>query len=273
MGRSRIPHLSQLLPGRSLKVPAGASSPSCSQGQQLIRPRVTASRQMRKPLFLTCALACAIDTLALHNCAHAQDLYEALYAHIHARPRTLLMDLSSSTADEVRTTPDGGSKAPPNEHARPVRFEADRPDAQNAPLAASDIPFVDMILLAAQRYHVPAPLIHAVIQVESGFNPNARSAVGAVGLMQLMPATATAFGVHNRRNPLQNILGGTCYLRFLLDRFDGDLRRALSAYNAGPAAVDRHGGVPPYRAVRHYVRRVLERYYQLRPRYSLAARM
>jgi soluble lytic murein transglycosylase-like protein len=100
-------------------------------------------------------------------------------------------------------------------------------------------------------------LVRAVIQVESGFNPRAVSPKGAMGLMQLMPATATEYGVGDPFDPADNVRAGVAYLRRLLDRYDGRVELALAAYNAGPGAVDRHGSqVPPYRETRDYVRRI-----------------
>ncbi len=107
-------------------------------------------------------------------------------------------------------------------------------------------------------------LLRAVIVVESGFNSRAVSKRGAVGLMQLMPATATRFGVSNRYDPIQNIRGGALYLKFLMDRFGHDVRLALAAYNAGEEAVDRNGGqIPPFTETMAYVPRVLKIYRML----------
>jgi soluble lytic murein transglycosylase-like protein len=116
--------------------------------------------------------------------------------------------------------------------------------------------FDDLVLAHAQRHSLRPELVRAVIQVESGFNPMATSPKGAMGLMQLMPATARALGVRNPYDPEDNIRGGTAYLRQLLDKYDGNEQLALAAYNAGSGAVDRYGHVPPYRETRDYVRRV-----------------
>ncbi|HET6198646.1 MAG TPA: lytic transglycosylase domain-containing protein, partial [Acetobacteraceae bacterium] len=100
-------------------------------------------------------------------------------------------------------------------------------------------------------------LVRAVMQVESGFNPYARSPKGAMGLMQLMPATAKQYGVRNAFNPADNVRAGVAYLRELLDRYQNNEELALAAYNAGPGAVDKHGqSVPPYRETRSYVAQV-----------------
>lgn len=109
----------------------------------------------------------------------------------------------------------------------------------------------------ARRNNVRASLVRAVIQVESAFNRWAVSDKGAMGLMQLMPATARKLGVKNAFNPAENIAGGVAYLRELLDRYDGDEQLALAAYNAGPGAVDKYGhAVPPYRETKNYVVKV-----------------
>ena len=117
--------------------------------------------------------------------------------------------------------------------------------------------FEPLVQEYAARHRLRPGLVRAVIQVESGFDPGATSPKGAMGLMQLMPATARALGVRRPYDPTENIRGGTAYLRQLLDRYDGDEVLALAAYNAGSGAVNRYGGqVPPYRETRDYVRKV-----------------
>ena len=115
----------------------------------------------------------------------------------------------------------------------------------------------DLIEEHCRTHGVRPDLVRAVMQVESGFNPFARSPKGAMGLMQLMPATARQYGVVNAYNPAENVRGGVAYLRQLLDRYDNKEDLALAAYNAGPGAVDRHGQtVPPYRETRNYVEQI-----------------
>ena len=117
--------------------------------------------------------------------------------------------------------------------------------------------FDDLITEHARLNGVRTDLVKAVVQVESGFNPRALSPKGAMGLMQLMPATAREFGVVNAFNPGENIRAGVAYLRRLLDRFANDEQLALAAYNAGPGAVDKYDNtVPPYRETRDYVARI-----------------
>ncbi|MEJ5358471.1 MAG: lytic transglycosylase domain-containing protein [Desulfobacterales bacterium] len=124
------------------------------------------------------------------------------------------------------------------------------------------LPFDRAVHEAAGRYHVEVELILAIIMAESRFDPRAKSKKGARGLMQLMPVTASAYEVSDAFDPTENIDAGTRYLRDLLDRFGGDLRLALAAYNAGEQAVIRHKGVPPFPETRAYIEKVLQ-YYRL----------
>ncbi|MCL7405888.1 MAG: lytic transglycosylase domain-containing protein [Marivivens sp.] len=113
-------------------------------------------------------------------------------------------------------------------------------------------PYLQMARAAANRYGIPSGLFLRLVQQESGWNPSAVSPKGAIGLAQLMPQTARVLGV-DPHDPAQNLEGGARYLRQQYDRF-GNWRLALAAYNAGPEAVERHGGIPPYRETRNYVR-------------------
>jgi soluble lytic murein transglycosylase-like protein len=114
---------------------------------------------------------------------------------------------------------------------------------------------------AAARYQLPESFVRAVIHTESRFNPRAVSRVGAMGLMQLMPSTATYLGVTQPFDPRQNIYGGCKLLRLLANRFNGDMVLVAAGYNAGAGAVLKYGGVPPYVETRAYVKSVLRRYY------------
>lgn len=129
--------------------------------------------------------------------------------------------------------------------------------------AASAAPSPQIEALIEQNANasgVDPALIKAVMANESSFSAGATSPAGAMGLMQLMPETAASLGVANSYDPAQNVWGGTRYLRSLLDRYQGDIRKALAAYNAGPEAVDNHGGVPPYAETQNYVSNVLASY-------------
>ena len=128
-------------------------------------------------------------------------------------------------------------------------------------LAANRQRFGGNIEAAARDHQLPLALVHAVITAESAYDPNAVSRAGAVGLMQLMPATAARYGVSDRRDPVANIAGGTRYLRDLLGMFNNDVRLAVAAYNAGENAVISYGRqVPPYAETQAYVKAVLQYY-------------
>jgi hypothetical protein len=135
-------------------------------------------------------------------------------------------------------------------------------DSSNPPDLRPDSSLDQIVQDAAQRHRVDPALVKAVISTESGWNTRAISQKGAVGLMQLIPATAQRFGVGNPFDPAQNVEGGTTYLKSLLDRYNGDLSKSLAAYNAGERAVDLSRGVPAYRETRRYVQKVTNAYFR-----------
>jgi soluble lytic murein transglycosylase-like protein len=130
------------------------------------------------------------------------------------------------------------------------------PTATTGAASAGATPFAAEIDAAAARNGVDPALLRGLIRQESNFDPRAKSPAGAIGLCQLMPATAAGLGVTNPSDPVQNIEGGAKYLKQQLDRFGGDVSKALAAYNAGPGAVQRYNGVPPYAETQSYVQRV-----------------
>lgn len=144
---------------------------------------------------------------------------------------------------------------------------ASSPQAPQRAVAASKTaageagaPLSRIIEQAARKYGVDPALAKAVAKTESNYDPDATSSAGAAGVMQLMPETARALGVKNLYDPQENIEGGVKYLREMLTTFDGDVTKAVAAYNAGPQAVKNYQGVPPYAETRDYVRKVLDIY-------------
>lgn len=149
------------------------------------------------------------------------------------------VDTNNSTDDKIFSpNNDGGTKALSNTELDSV---IDKYSAKNG---------------------LDSDFVKALIKQESGFRTSAKSYCGAMGLMQLMPSTASAMGVHNAFDAEQNVAGGTKYLKGLMDRFNGSKELALAAYNAGPGAVKKYGGVPPYKETQHYVKNVMSNYHK-----------
>ncbi len=172
-----------------------------------------------------------------------------------------------ATEGEVTTLYHAGggySSLPNNMIASFEQEEYVAPPKPEAPVATQPAPSPQqdvhaLVKKAAEQHGVDPRLISSVIAAESAYNPKAISSKGAAGLMQLMPGTARDLGVTDRLDPSQNINGGTAYLKKLLERYSGfknQLERAVAAYNAGPATVDSHGGLPPYRETIDFVSRV-----------------
>ena len=130
------------------------------------------------------------------------------------------------------------------------------------PEAKPPMSIPEAVNAASDKHQIDADLINSVIHAESAFNPKARSSKGALGLMQLMPQTASQLGVKDAYDPAANVDGGTQYLRELLEKYNGDLIKALAAYNAGPGRVQRYKGVPPYRETQAYVARIVREFNQ-----------
>lgn len=180
-----------------------------------------------------------------------------LYLYKESTGSTLLTNKRHNNLQKVKVTyyPDSNIHSYSNWGSS----EASVPASSNRSKDAFD----HIIQQAAQTHGVSSGLIKAVMHTESGFNNNARSPVGAQGLMQLMPATAKRFNVSNAYDPQQNIMAGARYLAWLLKRFNGNTSLALAGYNAGEGNVSKYGGIPPFRETQDYVRRVTSRYNNL----------
>jgi soluble lytic murein transglycosylase-like protein len=181
------------------------------------------------------------------------------------------MSFAAATRIEQIQTMIGSLTATPATPAQPAAATsfAQTLAAAQTPSGASgsgggSTPFGAEIDAAAARYGIDPALLRGLVRQESGFDPRAHSSAGAMGLTQLMPATASSLGVTDPYDPAQSIDGGTHFLGDLLTRFKGDVRLALAAYDAGPSAVARYGGVPPYAETQQYVTWVLNRLSELK---------
>jgi soluble lytic murein transglycosylase-like protein len=208
---------------------------------------------------LLCSAAHAFQRVTLRNgfsydCARYEPIDNS-----HIR-----LFLASTTPQSPNPTPDFIDL--PKQSIASIETLPDPPQPAPTPTAATPIANVlELLTEAGQQHHIDAELLASIVHAESGGHPNAISHTGARGLMQLMPGTAQQLGVDDAFRPDQNIAGGSTYLDQLLDRYDPlndtrGLALALAAYNAGPAAVDRCHGIPPYRETRAYVARVMNEF-------------
>ena len=193
--------------------------------------------------------------------AHGRSNMSAPAPVVESRPVTSDVD-SPPIPKTVRTQPAPARAVAPPAIPSTAYTQATGSFLKPAEPATAQDPIDRIIQESAQRHRVDPALVKAVISTESGWNPNAVSRKGAEGLMQLIPETAERFGVGNALDPAQNVEGGTTYLKWLLDRYNGDLRKTLAAYNAGEGAVDSYGGVPRYRETQQYVQKVTHAYFQ-----------
>ena len=200
-----------------------------------------------------CAASLAVSAHALervtlrngfsYDCARREAVdttHVRLYLADETGSSTNFIDLPATAIATVEPLPDPPKPAAP--HA-----------AQPQPNSAN---VNDLLVHAGAQHNIDVELLASVVKAESGFHPDAVSRTGARGLMQLMPATARTLGVNDAFQPDQNIAGGAAYLDYLLTRYHNDISLALAAYNAGPGAVDRYHGIPPFRETRAYVARV-----------------
>ena len=184
-------------------------------------------------------------------------------AELQARIDQLKNKPEPSTGEYAAQTPDSKFRATLdgliNEPNGNLALDPVALGFMQAPGSIGKSQILAMVKSAADKYGLDPKLFEALVQQESGFDPKAVSSAGAQGLAQLMPRTAASLGVTDPFDPVQNLEGGAKYLSQMIKQFDGDLRLALAAYNAGPGAVTRSGGIPPFKETQDYVRKILDR--------------
>ena len=203
---------------------------------------LTASNEPQNPL----------DAIYPNNKTNTPSFEKVLQSTTKSIFGTLLLNpqLKSVNADIVRQSPQISLTNSIN--------EAMAIQANTQPASKSQI--LNVVSQISKKHGVDEKLVQALIKQESGFNPKAKSKAGAMGLMQLMPSTAKNLGVKDPYNIVQNVEGGVKYLKSMLDKYNGNMILALAAYNAGPGAVDKYDGVPPYKETQNYVRNILANY-------------
>lgn len=193
-----------------------------------------------------------LDTIYPKNATKTSPFEEVLQSSAKSNFGTLLLDprLKQVNANIVKQTPQTSLQN--------ALTEATAVQANTQVSSKSQI--LNVVSQISKKYDVDEKLVQALIKQESGFNPKAKSKSGAIGLMQLMPATAKNLGVKDPYNTVQNVEGGVKYLKSMLNKYNGNVILALAAYNAGPGAVDKYSGVPPYKETQNYVKNILSNY-------------
>ena len=217
-------------------------------------PSILSERWM---LLRRLAMVCGITALL---CIPFQRAFADIYQYIDENGVIHFSNVGVGNAKKYRKVKTESTRGNRNDYARRPASPSAESAQSSSKANTTNSSYTEIINSACSRHGVDPALVHALVKVESDFNPYALSRRGAMGLMQLMPQTAVDMKVRNVFNPDENIDGGVKYLRYLLDRYEGNLSLALAAYNSGETAVQKWGTIPPFRETQDYVQRILKIY-------------